>query len=156
MIAIFDRDKLLNSMAPLMYTVSGKNTMACIEGILIHCGDDNICTLTSYDLEKGMKTQLECEILERGKCIINANKLLQIIKTMPKGKVKISVDTSFKTVIESENGLSHFDIKALSASEFPTLPELRADRGFKLPQYQFRKFVNKILFANEVFADVIN
>lgn len=147
MIAIFDRDKLLNSMAPLMYTVSGKNTMACIEGILIHCGDDNICTLTSYDLEKGMKTQLECEILERGKCIINANKLLQIIKTMPKGKVKISVDTSFKTVIESENGLSHFDIKALSASEFPTLPELRADRGFKLPQYQFRKFVNKILFA---------
>ncbi len=148
MIAIFDKDALLSSLGPIMNTVSGKNTMACIEGILIECNqEDNICTLTSYDLEKGTRTQLECNVIERGKCIINANKLLQIVRTMPKGPIKISVDTSFRTVIESENGLSHFDFKALSASEFPTLPELRADRGFKIPQYLFRKFVNRILFA---------
>lgn len=148
MIAIFDKDALLSALGPIMNTVSGKNTMACIEGILIECNqEDNICTLTSYDLEKGTRTQLECNVIERGKCIINANKLLQIIRTMPKGPIKISVDTSFRTVIESENGLSHFDFKALSASEFPTLPELRADRGFKIPQYLFRKFVNRILFA---------
>lgn len=148
MIAIFDKDALLSAIGPIMNTVSGKNTMACIEGILIECNqEDNICTLTSYDLEKGTRTQLECNVIERGKCIINANKLLQIIRTMPKGPIKISVDTSFRTVIESENGLSHFDFKALSASEFPTLPELRADRGFKIPQYLFRKFVNRILFA---------
>ena len=148
MIAIFDKDALLSAIGPIMNTVSGKNTMACIEGILIECNqEDNICTLTSYDLEKGTRTQIECNVIERGKCIINANKLLQIIRTMPKGPIKISVDTSFRTVIESENGLSHFDFKALSASEFPTLPELRADRGFKIPQYLFRKFVNRILFA---------
>ena len=148
MIAIFDKDTLLSSIGPIMNTLSGKNTMACIEGILIECNqEENICTLTSYDLEKGTRTQLECQVIERGKCIINANKLLQIIRTMPKGPIKISVDTSLRTVIESENGLSHFDFKALSASEFPTLPELRADRGFKIPQYLFRKFVNKILFA---------
>lgn len=148
MIAIFDKEKLLNALVPIMYTVSGKNTMACIEGILIECNqEENKCKLTSYDLEKGMRTIIDCEVIERGKCIINANKLFQIVKTMPKGPIKITVDTSFKTVIESESGLSHFDIKALSASEFPTLPELRADRGFKIPQYLFRKFVNRILFA---------
>ena len=147
MIAIFDRDKLLTALGPLMYTVSGKNTMACIEGLLLHCNEENLCTMTSYDLEKGMRTQVECEVLEMGKCIINANKLLQIVKTMPKGNIKLTVEPNFKTTIESENGLSHFDIKALSASEFPTLPELRADRGFKIPQYLFKKFVNRVLFA---------
>lgn len=147
MIAIFDKDKLLNALVPIMYTVSGKNTNSYTEGILIHCGDDNMCTLTSYDFEKGMRTQIECEIQERGKCVINANKLFQIVKTMPKGNIKITVESSYKTVIESENGFSHFDIKALSASEFPVLPELRAEKGFKIPQYLFRKFVNKILFA---------
>lgn len=147
MIAIFDKDKLLNALVPIMYTVSGKNTNSYTEGILIHCGDDNMCTLTSYDFEKGMITQIECEIQERGKCVINANKLFQIVKTMPKGNIKITVESSYKTVIESENGFSHFDIKALSASEFPVLPELRAEKGFKIPQYLFRKFVNKILFA---------
>lgn len=147
MIAIFDKDKLLNALVPIMYTVSGKNTNSYTEGILIHCGDDNMCTLTSYDFEKGMRTQIECEIQERGKCVINANKLFQIVKTMPKGNIKITVESSYKTVIESENGFSHFDIKALSASEFPVLPELRAEKGFKIPQYLFRKFVNRILFA---------
>ena len=147
MIAIFDKDKLLNALVPIMYTVSGKNTNSYTEGILIHCGDDNMCTLTSYDFEKGMRTQIECEIQERGKCVINANKLFQIVKTMPKGNIKITVESSYKTVIESENGFSHIDIKALSASEFPVLPELRAEKGFKIPQYLFRKFVNRILFA---------
>ncbi|MBE6663675.1 MAG: DNA polymerase III subunit beta [Ruminococcaceae bacterium] len=147
MIAIFDKDKLLNALVPIMYTVSGKNTNSYTEGILIHCGDDNMCTLTSYDFEKGMRTQIECEIQERGKCVINANKLFQIVKTMPKGNIKITVESSYKTVIESENGFSHFDIKSLSASEFPVLPELRAEKGFKIPQYLFRKFVNRILFA---------
>ena len=147
MVVIFDKDKLLNALAPLMNTVSGKNTMACIEGILIECNqEENTCKLTSYDLEKGTRTVIDCEVIERGKCIINANKLLQIVRTMPKGPIKISVDTSFRTVVESENGLSHFDIKALSASEFPTLPDLSADRGFKMPQYLFRKFINKILY----------
>ena len=147
MIAIFDKDKLLNALVPIMYTVSGKNTNSFTEGILINCGDDNICTLTSYDFEKGMRTEIECEIIERGKCVINANKLFQIVKTMPKGNIKINVESSYKTVIESENRLSHFDIKALSASEFPVLPELRAEKGFKIPQYLFKKFVNKIMFA---------
>ena len=92
MIALFDKDKLLNALVPIMYTVSGKNTNSFTEGILINCGDDNICTLTSYDFEKGMRTEIECEIIERGKCVINANKLFQIVKTMPKGNIKINVD----------------------------------------------------------------
>ena len=153
MIAIFDKEKLLNALVPIMYTVSGKNTNSLTEGILINCGDNNICTLTSYDFEKGMRTEIECEIVERGKCVINANKLFQIVKTMPKGNIKINVETSYKTVIESENGLSHFDIKALSASEFPVLPELRAEKGFKIPQYLFRKFVNLAITLGNFFTD---
>ena len=75
-----DKEKLLNALVPIMYTVSGKNTNSFTEGILINCGDNNICTLTTSDFEKGMRTEIECEIIERGKCVINANKLFQIIK----------------------------------------------------------------------------
>ncbi len=147
MIAIFDKDTLLNALVPVMYTVSGKNTMACIEGIHMTCKDDGQCMLQSYDLEKGMRTFVECETEREGSCIINAQRLFQIVKTMPKGPIKITVDSSYKTVVESANGLSHFDIKSLPGSEFPTLPELKGDRGFMFPQHLFRKFVNRILFA---------
>ena len=145
MIAVFEKEVLLNALIPAMYTVSGKNTMPSIEGVHLNCTDDNICHIQTYDLEKGMRTSIECEVEKEGSCIINAQKLLQIIKTMPSGPIKISVDSSYKTVIES--GLSHFDIKCLPGTEFPVLPELNGDRGFIFPQYLFRKYVNKILFA---------
>ena len=145
MIAVFEKEVLLNALIPAMYTVSGKNTMPAIEGVHLNCTEDNICHIQTYDLEKGMRTSIECEVEKEGSCIINAQKLLQIVKTMPSGPIKISVDSSYKTVIES--GLSHFDIKCLPGTEFPVLPELNGDRGFIFPQHLFRKYVNKILFA---------
>ena len=145
MIAIFEKESLLNALIPAMYTVSGKNTMPATEGVHLNCTLDNICYIQTYDMEKGMRTSLECEVEKEGSCIINAQKLLQIVKTMPSGPIKISVDSSYKTVIES--GLSHFDIKCLPGSEFPVLPELNGDRGFTFPQHLFKKYINKVLFA---------
>ena len=145
MIAIFEKEILLNALIPAMYTVSGKNTLPATEGVHLRCTDENRCYIQTYDLEKGMRTSIECEVEKEGSCIINAQKLLQIVKTMPSGPIKISVDSSYKTVIES--GLSHFDIKCLPGSEFPVLPELNSDRGFMFPQHLFRKYINKVLFA---------
>ena len=145
MIVVFEKSTLLNALIPAMYTVSGKNTMPSIEGVHLTCTSDNKCMIQTYDLEKGMRTYIDCEVDEEGVCIINAQRLLQIVKAMPEGKIKISVDSSYKTVIES--GLSHFDIKALPGNDFPTLPELTGERGFAIPQYLFKKFVNRILFA---------
>ena len=41
MIAIFNKDTLLNALIPVMYTVAGKsigrNTMASVEGVHLNC-----------------------------------------------------------------------------------------------------------------------
>ena len=76
MIAVFDKDTLLSALIPAMYTVSGKNTMPSIEGIHLTCRYDEKCMIQSYDLEKGMRTYIDCEVEEEGVCIINAQKLL--------------------------------------------------------------------------------
>lgn len=145
MIAVFEKEVLLSALIPAMYTVSGKNTNPATEGFHLTCLEEGICKIETYDNEKGTRTSVECEVEKPGTCVINAQKLLQIVKTMPNGPIKISVDSSYKTVIES--GLSHFDIKCLPGSEFPVLPELNSDRGFMFPQYLFKKYINKILFA---------
>ena len=44
MIAIFEKDALLNALIPAMYIVSGKtNTMPTLEGVHLTCKDDNKC-----------------------------------------------------------------------------------------------------------------
>lgn len=145
MVVIFDRDTLMNALTPAMYTVAGKNTMATIEGVHLVCTEDGKCVIETQDMEKGFRTSTIGNVQEEGDVVINANKLLQILKVMPAGDIKLSVDDNFSTKIES--GLSHFDIKALPGDQFPPLPEIYGERGFIIPQYMFRKIVNRIYFA---------
>ena len=145
MVVIFDRDTLMNALTPALYTVAGKNTMATIEGVHLVCTEDGKCKIETQDLEKGFRTSIIANVQEEGDVVINANKLLQIMKVMPAGDIKLTVDDNFSTRIES--GASHFDIKALPGDQFPPLPEIIGERGFIIPQYMFRKFVNRVYFA---------
>ena len=144
MIVIFDKQTLLNYLTPATYTVSNKSTIRSLEGFHLVCADD-ICKVETFDTEKGIKTQFPCTVIEEGNCVIDGQKFLQIIKTLPDGEIKVSIDSAYRTVIES--GLSHFDIMALPGDDFPSIPEIMGERGFVIPQYLFKKLVNKISFA---------
>ena len=151
MIVYFKKDELLTAIGPAMGVVSNKNTVTSIEGILIDCkyGDSSeetdTCTLSAYDMEKGMRTTVAVKIDEPGNCIINAQKLHQIIKALPDGELKITVDEKMRCTIEG--GKSAFELRALPGEDFPNLPELRGDRGFSVPQYIIKNFISKTAFA---------
>ena len=73
-----NKSEFLNALTPAMGTVSNKNTITSIEGILIETLEDGNITLSSYDMTKGIKVTLEpIEIEEHGKYIINAQRLYQ-------------------------------------------------------------------------------
>ncbi len=145
MVVIFDRDILMNALTPALLCVAGKNTMATIEGVHLICTEDGKCKIETQDLEKGFRTSIIANVEEEGDVIINANKLLQIMKVMPAGDIRLTVDDTFSTRIES--GPSHFDIKALPGDQFPPLPEVIGERGFIIEQSLFRNLVNRIYFA---------
>ncbi len=146
MIVIFDKDIILNALMPAMFTVAGKNTMPSIEGVHLICTEDGSCTIETFDLEKGIRTGVKCTVIEEGNVILNANKFLQIIKVMPSGDIKVTVDDNFKATIESGPN-SYFEIKALPGEDFPDLPEIIGERGFYISQAMFRKFVNRVAFS---------
>ena len=145
MVVNFDRDTLINALIPATFAVAGKNTMATLESVHLVCTEDGKCKIETQDLEKGFRTFIIADVIEEGDILINANKLLQIIKVMPAGDIKISITDNLTARIES--GASHFDIKAIAGDQFPPLPELRGDRGFVIKQSMLRKFVNRIYFA---------
>ena len=49
---LFNKSKMSAAVAPLMCAVSGKSTLSAIEGILINAREDNVCEITTFDLEK--------------------------------------------------------------------------------------------------------
>lgn len=140
------KSEILEASLPSAGFASNKNTIASTEGILFRTVGNTECELCAYDLEKGMKTSVVCTVEEPGEGIINCARFIQIIRTMPEGLITIEInETSYRTRISG--GKAEFELQALNAKEFPDLPELRSDRGFKIKQETLRAIMQKTQFA---------
>lgn len=141
----FDKNVLLDAIAPSMGCVSNKNTLSAVEGILISTNSADSCTLTAYDLEKGYKTSVPARVREDGEYIINAVKLNQIIRVMPDGEIGIEVDD--KCLCTVSGGNSRFELHCLPGNQFPALPDLSGEAGFEISEGALRKMIVQTSFA---------
>ncbi len=144
---IFDRKQLLDDITPLLGCVSNKNTFAAISGILFSTDSEKqCCVMSAYDLEKGMRTTVPCEVIEDGSYILNANKFVQVVRSMEDDQVTVTVDgkTNQTTVV---SGKASFVFSAQNGEEFPVLPLLEGERGIRLKKSDFRDIVTKTSFA---------
>ena len=142
---IFNRQKIAADIVPLMCAVSGKSTLTTIEGILIEAKMPDTCTMTTYDLEKGMRITVEAKVIEEGCFIINATKFAQTLKVMEGDEVELTVDNKLCATIVS--GKSSHKMNALAGEDFPQLPTLKSEMGFTLKQGVLRKMLNKTMYA---------
>ena len=142
---VFNRQEISNKIAPLMSVVSGKSTLSAVEGILIEANSPDCCTLTAFDLEKGIKITVDAEVIEQGSYIINAQKFNQTIRVMNGEEITLTVDNKLGVVFEC--GKSSHRTGALKAEEFPEIPDLQSEKGFIVNQAQFKKMLSKVSYA---------
>ena len=147
MIITFNKEKFLEKLIPSMATVSTKNTITSIEGVLIETMEDDSLRLTTYDMLKGVRSYVyDVTVKEPGKYIINATRLLQILKVMPDGEdVTISVAANLAVTVGNET--SSFSLFALNGKDFPSLPDLNGERGFSLPSGVFKRMIGKVMHS---------
>lgn len=152
----FDKQKLLATLTSAAGISQTKNTITSIEGLLFECppndkfgeykaesNDDSnkdVCRISAFDLEKGLRTTVECEIEEEGIYIINTNKILQIVRALPDGEISIYIDEKNKVTVSG--GFSSFEITAANGVDFPTMPMLIGDRVFTVPQYLIKNQID--------------
>ena len=142
---VFNRQSISEAISPLMCAVSGKSTMPGIEGILIEAVEPDTCTLTTFDLEKGVQITIHPEVLEGGSFIINAQKFNQTVKVMDGDEVTLTVDDKLTATFEA--GKSTHKMNALRGSDFPEIPHLTGDKGFVINQSVLKKMIAKVSHA---------
>ena len=141
---VFRRDVISAAVAPLMSGVSTKMTLAATEGILIEASLPNICVMTTYDIEKGVRVTIEADVIEAGSAIVSASKFNQIVRVMD-GDITLTVDDRNCATIVS--GRSSHTMTALPAKDFPEIPRLTSTQGFVAPQHVVRGMMAKCLYA---------
>jgi len=146
---IFEKSELLTALIPAAGVVPGHNTAAATDGILFECpGEDpGTCRISAYDMEKGVRTSINAKIMDEGKFILNTQKILQIVRSLPDGNIEIDIDADFKAKISS--GSSSFEIMGIDGADFPGLPLLSGDRNYTLTGTKIRSIISKtMIYAN--------
>lgn len=142
---VFNRQEICNAVAPLMCAVSGKSTLTAIEGILIDAAEDGTCTLTTFDLEKGIRLSIQADVEEAGCYILNAQKFSQTVRVMEGDEVTLTVSPSLQACISS--GRSTHRMNALNGKDYPQIPPLETEDGFVISQAVLREMLSKCMYA---------
>lgn len=137
------KSTFLSKLTPAMGTVSNKNTITSIEGVLLETLADGTIRLSTYDMNKGTRAVFEPVSIEReGKFIINAGRLYQTVRVMPEDEITIDINDKLNCTISS--GKASFSMYAMRGEDFPTLPDLISDRGFEISSETLRKMISKV------------
>ena len=133
----------MNRLTPAMGTVSSKNTITSIEGVLIETISGDKVRITTYDMNKGVRSTFDAVSVEReGKFILNAQRLYQTIRVLPEDEVTIEVNDKLNCTITS--GKASFSMFAMKGEDFPNLPDLITDRGFSVSAENVKKMIGKV------------
>ena len=142
---VFNRQEICNAVTPLMCAVSGKSTLTAVEGILFEAKEDNTCVLTTFDLEKGVRIEIEAQVDEPGCYIINAQKFVQTIRVMEGETVTLTINDKLNAEIVSAK--SSHKMNALAGADFPEIPRLTSQNGFKIKQCVLKEMLSKVMYA---------
>ncbi len=137
------KQELANGISIVSKAVPSKTTMSILECIMIDARGDTI-RLIANDMELGIETAVEGEIVGGGRIAVAASMFSNIIRKLPDNEVRIFTEGE-KVTITCEN--ARFTILGRTGEDFSYLPELDQQNGIKISQFTLREMITKTIFS---------
>lgn len=141
---ICSKSNLLKGVNIVSKAVPTRTTMAILECILIDASTNEI-KLMANDMELGIETKIEGEIVERGVIALDAKIFSEMVRKLPDNDVTIETDSSFKTVISCEK--SKFNIIGKSGDDFSYIPYIERNDSIVISQFTLKEVIRQTIFS---------
>ena len=141
---VCSKSALLSGVQIVSKAVPNKTTMSILECILVDASR-GIITLTANDMELGIETTIEGNIIEKGIIALDAKIFLEIVRKLPDSDITIETDSSFKTTITCEK--SKFNIIGKSGDDFSYLPVVEKEESISISQFTLKEVVRQTIFS---------
>lgn len=141
---ICKKANLLNGVQIVSKAVPAKTTMQILECILIDASRGNI-TLTANDMELGIETIIEGDIIEKGIIAIDAKIFLEIVRKLPDNDITIETDENYQMIITCEK--SKFNISGKSGEDFSYLPTIERNEAVIVSQFTLKEIIRQTIFS---------
>lgn len=141
---ICNKSDLLQGVNIVSKAVSSKTTMPILECILIDTTDGTI-KLTANDMELGIETTIQGDVLDKGKIALEAKLFSEIVRKLPDSEVSIETDDHLKALIRCEK--ARFNIAGKNGEEFSKLPEIEKSAFISISQFSLKEIIRQTVFS---------
>ena len=138
------KSSLLSGVQIVSKAVPSKTTMSILECILIDTRNGEI-KLIANDMELGIETVIDGEIVEKGMIALDAKFFQKIVKNLPDSDITIETNDSYMTTITCEK--SNFNIPGKSGEDFSFLPEIEKNDSVIVSQFTLKEIIRQTIFS---------
>ena len=138
------KSNLVKGVGIVSKAVPSKTTMPILECILIDASAEEI-KLTANDMELGIETRIEGEIIERGIIALNAKIFSEIVRKLPDNDVVIETESDNQALITCEK--AKFNIAAQSGDDFSYLPVIEKDDFITVTEFTLKEVIRQTIFS---------
>ncbi len=141
---VCSKSALLSGVQIVSKAVPNKTTMSILECILVDASR-GIITLTANDMELGIETTIEGNIIEKGIIALDAKIFLEIVRKLPDSDITIETDNNYKTTITCEK--AKFNIIGKSGDDFSYLPIVEKEESISVSQFTLKEVIRQTIFS---------
>lgn len=141
---ICSKANLLKGVNIVSKAVPSKTTMSILECILIDASANEI-KFTANDMELGIETKVEGNILQKGIIAIDAKVFSEIVRKLPDNDVTIESDNNYHISISCEK--ANFQISGKSGEDFSYLPYIEKTDFISLSQFTLKEVIRQTIFS---------
>jgi len=134
---------LANALLVTSKAVDGNNTLPVLNNVHLKAQDKTLY-FTATNLEMTITFHIEADVQEAGEVTVPAKMFTSYINYLKDQKVDITVEGADVHLKTSD---SKTNIKGIAASEFPPVPEVENEGGFKLSAGILKQAIGQVVFA---------
>src|SRR6266851_207443 len=113
------KSALLNELSTTQGVVERKTTIPILSNLLVEAKGSSL-TITATDLELSIRTSCEAKIKKEGAGTIPAKKLLELVRLLPEGEIKVKLLENHWVEIVSDR--KKYKLVGMAKENFPALP----------------------------------
>jgi DNA polymerase-3 subunit beta len=138
------KEAILDGLQRVQNVVSTRTTLPILSNVLVQASSGHI-SLTTTDLDVGVRCTVEADVSKPGSTTLPARKLFSILKEVAAPEIEVEVDERNAASIRC--GSSFYKIMGLPEEEFPRFPESSAGKTLKIEQSVLRDMLKKTAYA---------
>jgi DNA polymerase-3 subunit beta len=118
-LSISKRD-FLRGLARTHAVADRKSSMPILSNVLLAADDSGLLRFAATDLYLAVSASAEAAVKHAGTVALSARTLFEIVKNLPEGEVKLSIDK--QNAVQLRSGKIKFRIPGMPGEDFPPLP----------------------------------